>query len=264
MASNTSPDGIVYPDASDPIAPLNAVFQDLAESVQDALDNRFPATTTYQYVDTVYFTSSGDFEKADYPWLRAIRVRVQGAGGGGGGAATTGATTAAVGGSGGGGVFAESFITNISGLADSETVTVGSGGAGGAAGANAGSAGGTSSFGSLVSANGGGGGGGGGALGLEVPRGGGPGGSVGVGDLVIPGSSAGYTNNYRLDTLVLPISGDSFLSGSLSDVVFGSGDGVTGRNYGGGALGGFNILNSATARAGGAGGPGIVIVELYA
>jgi hypothetical protein len=37
MASTTSPDGIVYPDASDPIAPLNTVFQDLAESVQDAL-----------------------------------------------------------------------------------------------------------------------------------------------------------------------------------------------------------------------------------
>jgi hypothetical protein len=39
MASTTSPDGITYPDASDPIAPLNAVFQDLAESVQDALDD---------------------------------------------------------------------------------------------------------------------------------------------------------------------------------------------------------------------------------
>ena len=38
MASATSPDGIVYPDASDPIAPLNTVFQDLAESVQAALD----------------------------------------------------------------------------------------------------------------------------------------------------------------------------------------------------------------------------------
>jgi hypothetical protein len=40
MASATSPDGIVYPDASDPIAPLNTVFQDLAESVQTALDTR--------------------------------------------------------------------------------------------------------------------------------------------------------------------------------------------------------------------------------
>lgn len=38
MASSTTPDGIVYPDASDPVAPLNAVFQDLAVSVQDALD----------------------------------------------------------------------------------------------------------------------------------------------------------------------------------------------------------------------------------
>jgi hypothetical protein len=40
MASTTSPDGIVYPDASDPVAPLNTVFQDLAESVQDALTSR--------------------------------------------------------------------------------------------------------------------------------------------------------------------------------------------------------------------------------
>lgn len=40
MASTTSPDGIVYPDASDPVAPLNTVFQDLAESVQTALDAR--------------------------------------------------------------------------------------------------------------------------------------------------------------------------------------------------------------------------------
>ena len=37
MASATTPDGIVYPDASDPVAPLNTVFQGLAESVQDAL-----------------------------------------------------------------------------------------------------------------------------------------------------------------------------------------------------------------------------------
>jgi len=40
MASTTSPDGIVYPDAGDPVAPLNTVFQDLAESVQAALDAR--------------------------------------------------------------------------------------------------------------------------------------------------------------------------------------------------------------------------------
>jgi len=37
MASQTSPSGIVYPDASDPIAPLNTVFKDLADSVEAAL-----------------------------------------------------------------------------------------------------------------------------------------------------------------------------------------------------------------------------------
>lgn len=40
MASTTSPDNIVYPDASDPVAPLNTVFKDLADSVQTALDAR--------------------------------------------------------------------------------------------------------------------------------------------------------------------------------------------------------------------------------
>jgi len=38
MASSTSPSGIVYPDATDPVAPLNTVFKDLADSVQTALD----------------------------------------------------------------------------------------------------------------------------------------------------------------------------------------------------------------------------------
>ena len=51
MASTTSPDNIAYPDASDPIAPLNTVFQDLAESVQAALDAR-PVTTAVGYEQT--------------------------------------------------------------------------------------------------------------------------------------------------------------------------------------------------------------------
>jgi len=37
----------------------------------------------YTYHSTVYFTSSGSFTKASYPWLRAIRVKVVGGGGGG-------------------------------------------------------------------------------------------------------------------------------------------------------------------------------------
>lgn len=37
MPSTTSPSGIIFPLSTDPIAPLNAVFQDLAESAQAAL-----------------------------------------------------------------------------------------------------------------------------------------------------------------------------------------------------------------------------------
>ena len=45
MASQTSPSGIVYPDAGDPVAPLNTVFQDLAESVENALTGGGATTT---------------------------------------------------------------------------------------------------------------------------------------------------------------------------------------------------------------------------
>jgi hypothetical protein len=37
MPSTTSPSNLIYPVPSDPIAPLNAIFQDLAESTQEAL-----------------------------------------------------------------------------------------------------------------------------------------------------------------------------------------------------------------------------------
>jgi len=46
MASSTSPSGIVYPDASDPIAPLNTVFKDLADSVEAALTGSAAGVTT--------------------------------------------------------------------------------------------------------------------------------------------------------------------------------------------------------------------------
>jgi len=44
MPAFTSPDNIVYPVITDPIEPLNAVFLDLAQSVQDALTNKIPGT----------------------------------------------------------------------------------------------------------------------------------------------------------------------------------------------------------------------------
>jgi protein involved in polysaccharide export with SLBB domain len=50
MPSLTSPSGLIYPLASDPIAPLNAIFQDLAESTQAALvsaQETAPKTANY-------------------------------------------------------------------------------------------------------------------------------------------------------------------------------------------------------------------------
>jgi len=66
MASSTSPDNIVYPDASDPIAPLNAVFQDLAESVQEALDTIVPGAESLPDLSDVTITTPADGQLLAY------------------------------------------------------------------------------------------------------------------------------------------------------------------------------------------------------
>lgn len=57
MPAFTSPDNIVYPVPSDPIEPLNAIFQDLADSTQAALTAKIPGewaswTPTFENIDT--------------------------------------------------------------------------------------------------------------------------------------------------------------------------------------------------------------------
>jgi hypothetical protein len=52
MSANTSPDNIVYPVSTDAVAPLETVFANLANSVQDALDDvndhfEIPVIATY-------------------------------------------------------------------------------------------------------------------------------------------------------------------------------------------------------------------------
>jgi hypothetical protein len=197
----------------------------------------------YRFVQTLYFTSDGSFTKATYPWLKAIRVKCQGAGAAGWGSTVT--TRQRPGGGGGG--FAESLITDISGLDSSVTVTIGAGGIGNTGG---GSSGGTSSFGSLVSATGG----------VVVSGGilGGLGG-VGTGQLSVPGSAGGAGTTLA-----------GVPSGSGGDSVFGSGgrflgldsNGESGRLYGGGGAGAS--ANTTQPFNGGTGANGIVIVELYA
>jgi hypothetical protein len=280
MATNTTKLNLIKPDFNDvvDVTDLN--------SNMDILDNALVPTnvtspvagqklvfdgtnwvnlTGYVFVQTVYFTSSGTFSKADYPWLRAIRVKCQGAGGGGGGIPATGAGEIGAGSGGGGGVYAESFITDIAGLDASVTVTRGAGGAGATAGANQGSAGGTSSFGSLVSANGGGAGNGTGISGPPVNAVFGPAVETGgTGNLILFGGSTLPNVQVSTTNVYQNQGGASFLSPGCSITRTTGAAGTTGELYGGGGAGGANAQNQATARAGGAGGSGIVIVELYA
>jgi hypothetical protein len=241
------------------------------DEVNSTLESYKLKTDGYSYRETIYFTSSGTFTKASYPWLRAIRVKCQGAGGAGGGASTTSAGQASVASSGGSGAYAESFITDISGLGSSITVTVGSGGTGVAGGA--GNTGGDSSFGSLVIAKGGPGCNFSVAAvpsfpanwNLGVPTSGGSA-SSSTGDLKIDGSSSSpapigltFGNVFSQPGTPSMLANAATPANSTTGI-----NGNAGLSYGGGGTGGVNYQNQATARSGGSGGAGIVIVELYA
>jgi hypothetical protein len=228
-------------------------------------------TASFSFVETLYFTSSGSFTKATYPWLRAIKVKTVGGGGGGAGCPTTGSGQVAVGGSGGGAATAESFITDIASLAGTVTVLVGDGGSGGVGNSN-GNDGGESSFGDglayEVSALGGNFGNSFAAG--SVPRRTGNSGlnqTTGVGDLVLPGSSGvpRVLINDNATIAVRPNGGSSSIGfGGEADVTGTGSNGSSAANYGAGGTGGANTQNQGTARDGGAGSGGIVIIELYA
>jgi hypothetical protein len=256
--------GSVWEESVGGLSPTNVVTPTAGQKLVFNGTN-WVNVTGYVYVSTVYFTSSGTFEKADYPWLRAIRVKCQGAGGGGGSVNTTASNQNAVGGGGAGGAYAESFITDIAGLDVSVTVTRGAGGAGGTGGGNNGSSGGSSSFGALVSANGGDGGVGRGGVALPNVTSGTGATTTGTGDFVVPGSGCPPTFMHLAARALSNLGGNSFLGAGANNADSTSGaNGNSGIIYGGGGSGGVNSQSQASTRNGGAGANGIVIVELYA
>jgi hypothetical protein len=240
-----------------------------------AADGSFSGVNTngFQYAGTVYFTSNGSFSKAD-PFgtgdigLRAIRVTCVGGGGGGGGCATTSAGQAAIAGAGTGGGAGISFIL-ASSLGASETVTRGSGGAGGAAGANNGVNGADSVFapGETYEVKGGGGrvGGGGEALTPPAVRGTNPGSTTSVGDTVVSGLRREQRYYVASDVVAAqpggwnPLFGGNQGYGQTNTGINGS----NGVSVGEGGGGGANTASQATARSGGAGANGIVIVDCF-
>jgi hypothetical protein len=209
--------------------------------------------TGYRFVQRLIFTASGDFNKASYPWLRAVGVKVQGPGGGGGGSTATNR-----GGAGGsGGTYSESFITDLSLISSPIAVTVGLGGAGGANDTNGSNGTAESSFGSLVTGPAGIGGVSSASAfstGTLPP-------AAGVGDLTIRGGSGGSKANSNTATTTASGYGGNSFMGFGGAGVTGSETGRAAMGYGGGGGGSSSAGN---ARTGGAGADGIVIVELYA
>lgn len=192
-----------------------------------------------------------------------IKVRLQAGGGAGGGGASTASDAAAGGGGGGGGYAEKTFAVAPS---TGYTYAVGAGGTAGTAGNNAGNTGGASTFAvgaTTVTANGGNGGAGMAAATTAgtVSAGGAPPSISTNGDVNASGASG--EGSYRT-------SGTVARSGKGADSQFGGGGtevaaqgtGVTGIGFGSGGSGGCT-LNGGAATAGGAGAPGIVIVEEY-
>lgn len=225
----------------------------------------------YRLVSRVqYVTSPAAFVKADYPWLRAVRVICLGGGSGGAGCVATAASQNSIGQAGSGGAYAETFITDIAGLAASVTLTVAAGGAAGAAGATGG-AGGDTSFGALCVAAGGPTTAAGtatavGAFGTGDP----PASSTSsTGDIVYTGGASAPRHYAYAASVLTPLPGGNTL---FPSALTAAGPNVTGSSgfspgnfvYGVGGFPGVNAQSQATARTGGAGGGGLMIVELYA
>jgi hypothetical protein len=208
-----------------------------------------PDGSGYVFQEQVIFTSTGDFEKADYPYLKAIRARLVGGGGGGG----SGQNSDAVGGGGGGGGYSEAFYTDMSEVSDSFTVFVGAGGAGG--GGDGVPGGGTDFL--FTSANGGDGGAG---ATTTTPGLGGSGGNGIGGEINIFGERGSRGFLQVVGARQGGKGGDSeFGRGGVSLSTGGSG--VNGNGYGSGGSGA--AANSSTVRTGGDGMPGIVILDLF-
>jgi hypothetical protein len=214
--------------------------------------------------EIIAFTSSGVFEKVDYPWLRAVRVRMVGGGGGGSGSAATASGEYSVGHGGSGAEYREGFW-NADELPASITCTVGAGGAAASAG-SVGNDGGDSSFGELMTAVKGVAGtilttnltGGWFTAEPPIPPVGG-GGYLGTrGDSCTYGGKVGDSSG---PSRLLPSSGGGSVLGSGGSGQQ-NGSGRIGRGYGAGGGGSANNQGNA-ARTGSAGTSGIIVVELF-
>lgn len=191
-------------------------------------------------------------------WVQAL---VQGAGGGGGGVAATGVNESAWAAGGGGGGYGERWF-DASALGATETVTVGVGGVGAAAGNNPGGTGGSSVFDAVTALGGAGGAGMLNGASTVFAAGGDAGGQVG-GDFGAFGGDGLNSIRFSAFAGVQGPGGTSRFAGNLRGPTSATGAaGESSAAPGGGGSGAHNFA-SQVARAGGAGGDGLVVVITY-
>ena len=253
MPDTGAPYEIPFLDGTELVRAYPQFSEDLADQIVAGLDRGF------RFAGTRYYTSSGTFAKADPLGtgdigLRAVIVRVFGAGGGGRGVAFVASRNPIGAGGGGAGGYAQSFILAES-LGTSETVTCGAGG-------SPNSNGGSSSFGTLVASNGGFAGGLMSDLAGSQVRRGGFGGSATAGDFQVSGSPGG--TGAISDLRVAGGAGGSSLFGSGGQSLDDNSTGTNGApgGLGGGGSGAARLSGDAEVD-GGSGGDGLIIVDCF-
>lgn len=233
----------------------------IVEVIYDGTNVQLSAARRGTLLNVQVFATPGVFTYTPVAGTRQIEIEICAGGGGGAGARATAVSQTSVGAGGGAGGYSRGIAST--GFAGA-TVTVGAGGAAGlGAGAGAGGNGGASSFGSLLSAAGGGGGGVLGPSGAPLYAVGGSGGA-GAGGFINSGGNSGMTH--------VAYSNNNAFDGHGGASYFGAGGyrGGTGGNGSAGAApgsgGGGSVVaeNTAVARNGGAGAPGIVIIREFA
>lgn len=212
------------------------------------------------------FTGNGTYTYTPTAGMLYCTCETIGSGGGGAGVPLTGAGAVAAGGGGGAGGYARKTVSKAT-IGASQTITIGAGGTGGTGNA-AGNNGNTSSVGVIVTASGGTGGANGGAAATSCNSGG-SGGAGASGDVNITGQS-GFPSfgvfNAATSAVASGAGGASLLGGggtSRSGQTASSGNGNAGSNYGSGGSGAINTESQGTARNGGAGSDGIVVITEF-
>lgn len=230
----------------------NGNFSDIVLKLKSAIST----ASTGRLLNVRTFTSSGTYTPT--AGTKFVVVEAIGGGGAGGGAPATAASTVSVGGGGTAGSYGKSiYLSGFSGV----TVTIGSGGS--PASGTGGGAGGSTSFGSLLVCSGGGGGLSQGPSSPGFGPLGSPAGGAVTGANIFwsPGEPGGYS--FTATGVVCPGIGASSKMGSGGTLNTINSNGTSGNGYGAGGSGAGNNI-SQTAKSGGPGSGGIVVVWEYA